>query len=82
DYIQVVDMETIFRESDAISLHCPLTDENRGLLNASSLSHCRKGVIVANTARGGRIDDPALRAAVQSGQGRAAGLDSFAVEPL
>ena len=82
DYIRVVDMETIFRESDAISLHCPLTDENRGLLNASSLSRCRKGVIVVNTARGGLIDEPALLAAVQSGQVRAAGLDSFAVEPL
>ncbi len=82
DYIKVVDMETLFRESDAISLHCPLTDENRGLLNASSLSRCKKGVIVVNTARGGLIDEPALLAAVQSGQVRAAGLDSFAVEPL
>ena len=82
DYIRVVDMETLFRESDVISLHCPLTDENRGLLNADSLSRCKPGVIVVNTARGGLIDEPALLAAVQSGQVRAAGLDSFAVEPL
>jgi len=82
DYIRVVDMETIFRESDAISLHCPLTDENRGLLGAESLARCKRGVIVVNTARGGLIDEPALLAAVRSGQVRAAGLDSFAVEPL
>ena len=82
DYIRVVDMETIFRESDAISLHCPLTEENRGLIDAASLARCKKGLIVVNTARGGLIDEPALLVAVQGGQVRAAGLDSFAVEPL
>ena len=82
DYIRSVDMDTIFRESDVISLHCPMTDENRCLLNAASLSRCKPGVIVVNTARGGLIDEPALLAAVQSGQVRAAGLDSFAVEPI
>ncbi len=82
DYIRVVDMETIFRESDAISLHCPLTEENRGLIDAASLARCRKGLIVVNTARGGLIDESALLAAVRSGQVSAAGLDSFAVEPL
>lgn len=82
DYIRVVDMETIFRESDAISLHCPLTEENRGLIGAASLANCKKGLIVVNTARGGLIDEPALLSAVQSGRVRAAGLDSFAVEPL
>ncbi len=82
DYIRVVDMETVFRESDAISLHCPLTTENRGLINAANLTNTKKGLIVVNTARGGLIDESALLAAVQSGQVRAAGLDSFAVEPL
>lgn len=82
DYIRVVDMDTIWKEADAISLHCPLTDENRGLLNAGTLAKTKRGVIVVNTARGGLIDEPALLAAVQSGQVRAAGLDSFAVEPM
>ncbi|KAF1020041.1 MAG: Hydroxypyruvate reductase [Paracidovorax wautersii] len=81
-YVQSVDLPAIWRESDAISLHCPLTDDNRGLLNASTLAQCKRGVIVVNTARGGLIDEAALLAAVRSGQVSAAGLDSFAVEPM
>lgn len=81
-YVQTVDLDMLWRESDAISLHCPLTAENRNLLNADTLARCKKGVIVVNTARGGLIDEPALLAAVQSGQVRMAGLDSFAVEPM
>jgi D-3-phosphoglycerate dehydrogenase len=81
-FIQAVELDTIWRESDAISLHCPLTPENRHLLNATTLAACRKGVIVVNTARGGLIDEAALLASVQSGQVFAAGLDSFAVEPM
>ena len=82
DYVQRVDLATIWREADAISLHCPLTDENRGLLNAATLAQCKRGVIVVNTARGGLIDEAALLDAVRSGQVMAAGLDSFAVEPM
>lgn len=82
DFVQPADLETIWSESDAISLHCPLTDDNRGLLNADTLARCKQGVIVVNTARGGLIDEAALLAAVQSGQVRMAGLDSFAVEPM
>ena len=82
DYVQPADLETIWRESDAISLHCPLTDDNRQLLSAGTLALCRPGVVVVNTARGGLIDEAALLAAVQGGQVRMAGLDSFAVEPM
>lgn len=81
-YVQSVDLATIWRESDAISLHCPLTEENRKLLNADTLAQCKRGVIVVNTARGGLIDEDALLAAVRSGQVASAGLDSFAVEPM
>nr|WP_180319308.1 NAD(P)-dependent oxidoreductase [Delftia acidovorans] len=81
-YVQPVDLETIWCESDAISLHCPLTEENRGMLGAATLAACKRGVIVVNTARGGLIDEAALLAAVRSGQVAAAGLDSFAVEPM
>ena len=82
DYIQVVDLDTIWRESDAISLHCPLTPENRGMVNATSLAACKQGVILINTARGGLVNEADLLAAVQSHQVFAAGLDSFAVEPM
>jgi len=81
-YIQPVDLDTLWRESDAISLHCPLTADNKHLLNANTLAQCKKGVIVVNTARGGLVDEPALLAAVQSGQVGMAALDSFAVEPM
>lgn len=82
DHIQTVDLATIWRDADVISLHCPLTDENRGMLNAETLAQCKRGVVVVNTARGGLIDEAALLAAVRSGQVASAGLDSFAVEPM
>jgi D-3-phosphoglycerate dehydrogenase len=81
-HVERADLETIWRESDAISLHCPLTADNAKLLNAQTLSACRKGVIIVNTARGGLVDEPALLEAVRGGQVHSAGLDSFAVEPM
>jgi len=81
-YVERVPLERIWRESDAISLHCPLTDDNRGMVNAATLAQCRSGVILVNTARGGLVDEDALLAAVRSGQVMAAGLDSFATEPM
>ena len=80
--VERVDLETLWRSSDAISLHCPLTEDNRNLLNRDTLARCRPGVIVVNTARGGLIDEAALLEAVRSGQVACAGLDSFAVEPM
>jgi D-3-phosphoglycerate dehydrogenase / 2-oxoglutarate reductase len=82
EYIRAVDLPTLWRESDAISLHCPLTPENRGMVNAQTLQACKRGVLLVNTARGGLVDEGALLAAVRSGQVAAAGLDSFAVEPM
>jgi D-3-phosphoglycerate dehydrogenase / 2-oxoglutarate reductase len=82
DYVKGVELPRIWSESDVISLHCPLTEENRGLLNADTLAQCKAGVIVVNTARGGLIDEAALLTAIRSGQVSMAGLDSFAVEPM
>lgn len=81
-YVEPAELEILWRESDAISLHCPLTGDNAKLLNARTLAACKQGVIIVNTARGGLIDEPALLAAVQSGHVSSAGLDSFAVEPM
>lgn len=81
-YVERADLETIWRASDAISLHCPLTPENTQLLNARTLGACKRGVIIVNTARGGLVDEAALLDAVRSGQVASAGLDSFAVEPM
>ena len=79
--IAPVALEAVWRDSDAISLHCPLTEDNRGLVNATTLAAMRRGVMLINTARGGLIDEAALLAAVRSGDVASAGLDSFAVEP-
>ena len=81
-YVKPADLATIWRESDAISLHCPLTADNARLINAQTLAACKRGVIVVNTARGGLIDEAALLEAIRSGQVASAGLDSFAVEPM
>jgi D-3-phosphoglycerate dehydrogenase len=81
-YVRSVDLNTIWRESDAISLHCPLTADNAKLLDARTLAACKQGVIIVNTARGGLIDEAALLDAVRSGQVGGAGLDTFAVEPM
>ncbi|MWL89515.1 NAD(P)-dependent oxidoreductase [Cupriavidus sp. SW-Y-13] len=82
DYVKAVPLETIWSEADVISLHCPLTDDNRNMLDADVLARCKPGVILVNTARGGLIDEPALLNAIRSGHVAGAGLDSFAVEPM
>lgn len=79
--VQRADLETLWRESDAISLHCPLTPDNANLLNPQTLAACKKGVIIVNTARGGLIDEQALADALRSGHLLAAGLDVFEREP-
>ncbi|WP_431102259.1 NAD(P)-dependent oxidoreductase [Roseateles noduli] len=81
-FIERVALDQLWREADVISLHCPLTADNAGLLDAGTLAACRRGVIVVNTARGGLIDEAALLEAVRSGQVAGAGLDSFAIEPM
>ncbi|WP_051974778.1 NAD(P)-dependent oxidoreductase [Cupriavidus necator] len=82
DYIEAVPLETIWEASDVISLQCPLTAENKEMVNASTLARCKRGVIIINTARGGLIEETALLEAVRSGRVSAAGLDSFAREPM
>jgi D-3-phosphoglycerate dehydrogenase len=67
-YIESTDLATIWRESDAISLHCPLTADNAKLINAQTLAACKKGVLIVNTARGGLIDEAALLEPIRSGQ--------------
>ncbi len=73
--------EDLLRHSDILSLHCPMTPETAGFLNADRIALLPEGAIVLNTARGGVIDDAALIAALQSGRVAAAGLDVFNNEP-
>jgi len=75
------DIDTIFRESDIVSLHCPLTPETKHLINATRLAQMKPGAFLINTARGPLIDEPALAAALNAGQIAGAGLDVLSVEP-
>ena len=80
--VQVVDLETVLRKADYISLHSPLTEETRHLINAKTLALMKPTAYLVNAARGGLVDEDALLAAVQSGQIAGAALDVLAVEPV
>ncbi len=75
-------VDDLLREADFITLHTPLTPETHHLINADRISRMKKGVRIINCARGGLIDENALRAALESGQIAAAALDVFETEPL
>ena len=75
-------LEKLLAESDVISLHIPLTDGTRNLLDARRLASMRRGAIVVNTARGGVLDEAALAAAIGSGHLGGAANDVFENEPL
>jgi D-3-phosphoglycerate dehydrogenase len=77
----LVALETLLRESDYVSLHVPLTDDNRRFLDAQAFALMKPSAVVINTARGGLIDEEALLNAVQSGQIAGAALDVLSVEP-
>jgi D-3-phosphoglycerate dehydrogenase len=79
--IKLVDLEELFRRSDFISLHAPLNDSTRGLLNRETLSRCKRGVRVINCARGGIVDEEALLEAVESSHVGGAALDVYSQEP-
>ncbi len=76
-----VDLDTLLRQSDVVSLHCPLTDQTRNLIGAAELAMMKSDAILINTARGGLVDADALAQALRGGVIGGAGIDVLAEEP-
>ncbi len=79
--VEKVELADLIRRADFITLHTPLTDKTRNILSAEALAATRKGVRVMNCARGGLVDEKALRAALDSGHVAGAAFDVFSEEP-
>ena len=76
-----VDLDTIIRESDVITLHAPLTPETRHMIGAAELRAMKRSAILINTARGGLVDEAALADALRAGEIGGAGFDVLTTEP-
>ncbi len=79
--VKFVELETLFRQSDVVSLHCPLTTETKGLVNGERLSWMKPTAFLLNTSRGPLVEEQALADALNSGALAGAGLDVLAEEP-
>ena len=81
DGVERLPFEQVLAEADILSLHCPLTDATRGLIDAAALGRMKKDAILINTARGALVDSAALAAALRDGRIAGAGIDVLPQEP-
>jgi len=79
--VEKVDLDDLFKRADFITLHTPLTDKTRNIIDAAALAKMKKGVRIVNCARGGLIDEGAIAEALKSGQVAGAAFDVFVEEP-
>src|SRR6185503_14664449 len=79
--VHKVELDELFKRADFITLHTPLTDKTRNIVDASAFAKMKKGVRIINCARGGLVDEQALRTALDSGQIAGAAFDVFTEEP-
>ncbi len=79
--VEKVELEELLARADVITLHTPLTDKTRNILSAENLAKTKKGVLIVNCARGGLVDEKALRELLDNGHVGGAGFDVFVEEP-
>ncbi len=79
--VEKVELDELFSRADFITLHVPLTDKTRNILSKENIAKCKQGVYIINCARGGLIDEAALKEAIESGHVKGAAIDVFAEEP-
>lgn len=79
---EYVNLDTLLKESDVISLHCPLFPETTGLINKDTINRMKDGAILLNTSRGAVIDEEAVARALESGKLRGAAMDVVSIEPI
>ena len=79
--VEKVEIDELFRRADFITLHAPLTDKTRNIINADAIKNMKKGVRIINCARGGLVDEGALYEALKNGQVAGAAFDVFVTEP-
>jgi len=79
--VEKVELDDLFKRAEAITLHTPLTDGTRGIISREALAMTKPGLMLVNAARGGLVDEVALKEFLDSGHIRAAALDVFEVEP-
>ncbi len=82
DTLRYAPLDELFGQSDIITLHCPLFESTRGIINRDSIAKMKKGVIIINTSRGPLIVEADLAEGLNSGKIRAAGLDVVSTEPI
>ena len=80
--LSCVDLDTLLRQSDVISLHCPLFPETQRLIRKETIAKMKDGAILLNTSRGGLLDEADVAEALQSGKLRAAAVDVVSQEPI
>ena len=79
--LKYVDLQTLYKNSDIVSLHCPLFDDTKGMINKETIAHMKDGVIIINTSRGPLIVEEDLADALNSGKVGAAAVDVVSTEP-
>lgn len=79
---EYVQLDALLRQSDIVSVHCPLTDRTQELINSNTISQMKDGAILLNTSRGPVLDEAAVKEALESGKLRAAAVDVAAKEPI